>query len=405
MRFVPLYLKEKKYLHRKLAFDDIKAIVNRNIKNVPAYSDYNLLVASDVDLSRYPIIRKKDIIEKERSFVSKRFNSRMLRQVETGGSTGISLKLFRSIKSTIKDIAFTDYIFSKIGDNLSIAVLRGQKPKSGFYEKLTDNYFILSSYMINEDLLDSYIKILSENKISCIHAYPSSLVVFARLIKQKYGRIDLPHLKGILTSSETFSSQERDFVRGVFENNVIMIDYYSQNEQVCCAYSINGGPYVFPDNFGYVEFVDTGEKLDGNIIYEIVATSVMNDTMPFIRYGTEDYVTLDKAGNVVSIIGRSSDFVVNKNLNVVPCIVLTRNVTLKNVTNFQYFQEKPGNLVFRVKVTQNFSSVDKNYIIEDFVTSFNGLMDCTVEIVQEIEKTKAGKQRRLVQKLDISKYK
>ena len=48
----------------------------------------------------------------------------------------------------------------------------------------------------------------------------------------------------------------------------------------------------------------------------------MNTTMPFIRYGTDDYVEIDKNGNIIAIIGRSSDFVINKNNDIVPCIII-----------------------------------------------------------------------------------
>jgi hypothetical protein len=42
---------------------------------------------------------------------------------------------------------------------------------------------------------------------------------------------------------------------------------------------------------------------------------------------------------------------------------------------------------------------------EDLNRSFNGLVNCSVEIVDEIERTKAGKQKRLVQMLNICDYK
>ena len=162
-------------------------------------------------------------------------------------------------------------------------------------------------------------------------------------------------------------------------------------------------PYHFMNNFGYVEFIETEKLKNGNVIAEIVATSIMNTTMPFIRYGTEDFVELDNKGNILSIIGRTSDFVVNNFNDLVPCIVITRNESKKNIINFQYFQDSIGTLEYRVVVNKNFTEKEKEMLEEDLCNSFDGKMNCIVKVVNEIERTKIGKQKRLIQKLDLSR--
>ena len=288
--------------------------------------------------------------------------------METGGSTGVSLSLKRSIRDTIIDTALNDLVFSKIGKHLKIAVLRGHKPKSGISERINNNYFLLSSYSINENTLDEYLSFLKHNKINCIQAFPSSITLLSKYIIKKYGSIRLPELKGIIASSEIFDIQSKQLVRKAFEN-IDIIDYYGHNEQACCAYSLNDSPYSFNYGYGYVEFIETGESINGHKISEIVATSIMNETMPFIRYGTEDYVEIDENNNVLGILGRTSDYVVNSDNVTVPCIVLTRENTLKNVMNFQYYQDTPGVLCFRIIVTENYGPRDQKMIEEDFFNS------------------------------------
>lgn len=99
----------------------------------------------------------------------------------------------------------------------------------------------------------------------------------------------------------------------------------------------------------------------------------------------------------MSIIGRTSDFVYNKKGESAPCIINTRTVSMKNVTNFQYYQPCIGTLVFKVIVTDEFSDSDRQNLLDDMNMSFNGLMDCSVEVVVNIERTKRGKQLRLIQ--------
>ena len=401
----PIYQIEKKHFNEDIDGATLQNIITKAIKNVPYYYQYNNLVNEKFSLNDFPIIRKRDIMGHESEMVSKKTIRSLLQKAETGGSTGMSLELYYSPTFIIKKQVATDYAFSLIGEDLNVALLRGQRPAEGkIFQKVNNKQILLSSYLLSEDNIDEYIKLLKEYHINCLHVYPSSLSIFIRLIKAKYGTIELPDLKGILSSSEIFSREEKELTKEVLPN-VNIVDYYSQNESACCAISVDSGFYRFFSRFGFVEFVDTGERINGNRIAEIVATSVMNTTMPFIRYATDDYVELDDNNNVVSIIGRTSDFVVNKAEQLSPCIVVTRTCSMVNVTNFQFYQPEAGCLIFRVVVNKNFTDKDKNYLIEDMDSSFNGKMDCDVDVVDSIPRTKAGKQKRLIQDIEISKYK
>lgn len=404
LRHTPIY--KKTFYSISQPFDAetaLKTNVKNYIENVPFFHSYKQYLKRNFNINNFPIIYKSDILGHEKEFINEKVNKHFIIKEKTGGSTGWSLNVYRNFSSIIKASAYVDYMFSLIGNNLKIAVLRGNKPKTGFFEIISNDKIILSSYSLSPESLDTYLNILKDYHISCIHAYPSSLGILSRLIKQKYGKADLPELKGILTSSEIFSREEKMLVSEVFPQ-VKIIDFYGMNERCCCAYSINLNNYTFIQRYGYTEFIPTGEKKGDNIIAEIVATSMMNTTMPFIRYATEDYVEIDPDDNIVSIIGRSSDFVVNNKKDIVPCISLTRNESMKNVINFQYYQDTLGVLEFKVVTNKNFNNEEKKMLEEDLNNSFDGKMTCIVVPVDYIERTKIGKQKRLVQKLDLSKY-
>jgi len=388
---------------RSNAVPDVMDTVKYAVAHVPYYKEYGRYLSSGAGLNALPVIRKSDISGREKSLVSDRCNIRRLKRIETGGSTGFSLELYRSIRDIINGMAMADNAFDSIGSDLRIAVLRGQKPEHGICEKINGNTIVLSSYALSVDTVDEYIDCLRRYRISCLHVYPSSIVILARLIKQKYGVADLPMLKGIFSSSEIFSRENKSLVKEVFPN-VKIVDYYGHNEQSCCAVAVDDGYFDFNFNCGYVEFLETGETINGNRIAEIVSTSVMNRTMPFIRYGTDDYVELDKEGNVVSIIGRTSDFVVNERRQLVPCIILTRDESMLNVISFQYRQHEIGKLDFCVVTNDRFGERDRRSLLEDLEKSFNGQMKCAVVKVESIARTKIGKQKRLIQDLNIKEY-
>jgi len=186
---------------------------------------------------------------------------------------------------------------------------------------------------------------------------------------------------------------------------VTLIDEYGQNEHVALCYSINEGYYNFVKGYSFIELIDTGKKCRNNSVFEIVGTGFINDAMPLIRYGTEDYVEIDSEGNIVSIIGRTQDFILNQEKELVPCIVLTREQTLKNVLRSQFFQDQPGKLEYRVVVNNDFNEIDVEAILFDINRAFGGKIVPQVKIVEQIERKKSGKQKRLIQQIDLSQYK
>lgn len=398
IRLTPHYKSKKKTLENgfseESSFLSVDFINKNFISKIPFYSNYLSITKFD-DI---PFLKKTDIIQQEFSIVNKKFNYKKLRKTSTGGSTGTSLTLYRHFNDNIFETAMSDVIFNKIGNDLTVGVLRGHKPKKGLFQKINSKYFLLSSYDLSSKNIDEYLNFIQQKKINCLHVYPSALMILIKLIEDKKYFNILPSLKGIVSSSEVLTYENKVKILKILPN-IKLIDYYGHNELACCAYAEGLNPYKFNNNYGYVEFFDTENDINGNSIKEIIATSIVNKTMPFLRYKTEDYVEIDTENNIVSIIGRSSDVILNKNNEIVPCIVLTRPISLINVLNFQYHQNTVGILNFRVVVNKDFSNFDSECIKYDISNSFSNNIDCNIIIVDNIEKTKIGKQKRLIQEL------
>lgn len=392
----------KSLINQVLDEDRLKKALYDAHKDVPFYSSYSM--PDDIkDLSSLPILRKSVIVGHEKDFISRKVPNWMIRQLETGGTSGVSLRVYYRPHEVLRYNSVANYAFSMIGNHLRIAELRGHRPADNKISEKMGPVLLLSSYLLNEETLDDYLNELREHKITCLHVYPSSLAILCRLIRQKYGEADLPLLKGILASSEVFSHEDKNLAKQAFPS-VKIVDFYGLNELCCAAVSVDDGPFRFFQNYGYVEMIDTGERIGDHKIAEIVATSIMNRTMPLIRYGTEDYAEIDENGEVVAILGRTSDFVVTKHKRLIPCIFINRDISFAHVVTFQYFQEREGELIFRVMVNDGFGKADIDNLMEDLQNSFIDV-DSKVEVVGEMDKTRIGKQRRMVQKLDLNKYK
>lgn len=380
---------------------DLEKAVRHAINCCPYYASYKSLIADGFDITKLPIIRKKDIKACSEQMVSNHIPKFLRLHKRTAGSTGIPLNVYYSPMSIIKKDIIPNYLFSQIDKDIHIGVLRDHTTNNKFCQDGGGGFMLYSPYKLSADTLDEYIKSMNDNEINCLHVYPSALMIFARLIKQHYTANPLPKLKGILASSEIFSREEKELVLEVFPG-IKIIDLYGHNEQACCAYAEGLGNYHFFTGYGYVELIDSGERINGNHkVCEIVATSIANHTMPFVRYGTLDYAEVDENGEVVNIIGRSSDFIVNRHGDVVPCLFLNRRESTRNVINRQYYQSAPGKMCLRVVVNDQFGEEDHRMLLEDMYTSFGDSFDCEVVVVDSIERTSRGKQKRLVRDFEI----
>ncbi len=403
-RFTPQYHATYKSLSEDFTNEKLRKALIAAIKNVPYYRyyDYKKFLPS-VDepftLSKFPILKKDDLSGNEMDFVSKKFFKFLLRKENTGGTTGKPLKLYYSPTLSFSRTVYPNMLYEEfVGKPLQLGILRGNKPSQGkFVERVGMHRVIFSSYQLYPENVDRYIENIKNYGITCLLAYPSSLTVLAKLIKAKYGRIRFPKLKAILASSEIFSRENKKLVMDVFEETELL-DFYSMSEFAAAAHSVGLGYYQFNNNYGYVEFIDTGlQTAVGNRISKIIATSIMNSTMPLIRFDTGDLAELDDDMNVISIIGRTSDFVVNKNNDLMPCIITPRDRSFENVIAFQYYQPKPGVLEFHVMVNEKFNHEDFNYLSQDVEETFpSRLIESKVVVKRELKKSKQGKLLRLV---------
>ncbi|MBP5687595.1 MAG: hypothetical protein J6X22_03010 [Muribaculaceae bacterium] len=403
-RFTPQYHATYKSLSEEFSQDKLRMAVEKAIKNVPYYrnNDYkNYLPSTDepFTLSNFPILTKDDISGREKDFVSDKFFKFLLRKENTGGTTGKPLKLYYSPTLSFSRTVYPNMLYEKfVGKPLQLGLLRGNKPSQGkFVERVGMHRVVFSSYQLYPENVDRYIEAIKSEGITCLLAYPSSLTVLAKLIKDKYDKVRFPKLKAILASSEIFSRENKKLVMDVFEGTELL-DFYSMSEFAAAAHSVGLGDYQFNMNYGFVEFIHSGQQTSsGNKISKIIATSIMNSTMPLIRFDTGDMAELDDDGKVLSIIGRTSDFVVNKNNDLMPCIITPRDRSFENVVAFQYYQPQDGVLEFHVMVNEHFTNDDFEYLSQDVEETFpQRLMDSKVVVKKELKKTQQGKLLRLV---------
>ncbi len=161
---------------------------------------------------------------------------------------------------------------------LPVVSLRSYCPKAGEPPWRYDpgrNAWYLSPYHINPSTLDTYVKIIEKSNTAVLRGYPSSLYLFTILL-EKYG-IRLPCIKVIQTSSEVLLPVFRKKLEEYW--GIPVLDLYGQNERTVIVHQCWAGHYHNNDDYGVLEIDSEGR---------MIATSLNNYVMPFIRYDTGD---------------------------------------------------------------------------------------------------------------------
>ncbi|MBE9594176.1 MAG: phenylacetate--CoA ligase family protein, partial [Proteobacteria bacterium] len=168
-------------------------------ENVPYYRrvfDDRGLKPEDVqdfkDLQKLPYLTKEIIQENLPSLIARNYPKSRLQHATTGGSTGIPLGFYHEKgASGAKEWAFMLSQWNRVGFKLgdrcvvlrSNVVCSASKGKFWEYDPVNKN-LILSSYHLTDENMPEYIKKISEFKPDFIQAYPSSITILAKFMKE-----------------------------------------------------------------------------------------------------------------------------------------------------------------------------------------------------------------------------
>ena len=137
----------------------------------------------------------------------------------------------------------------------------------------------------------------------------------------------------------------------------------------------------------------------------IIGTSFMNYVMPFIRYKTNDIVTLNETVKfntsrpltVSKIDGRVDDMIVSENGAKIPSVnFYTVMSKIEEISMFQLYQKQNKDLYFKIVVNENFNKNIINHLNTEIIKRV-GNLPINFQIVDEIPRDpKTGKIRCVI---------
>lgn len=341
----------------------------------------------------------------------------------TGGSTSIPMTFYlHKGVSRAKEWAAFDAMARRFGTDGKgvVLALRGRTVSTAgegrvwSYEPIK-RHLIVSSDHLEPRYMADYVSALQRWSPSYIHAFPSALYPLVSWLREQ-GRQDLlASVKCVLLTSESVFSHHMQAFRSFFRCPVIA--HYGHTERVLFANTLaDDGRYHFWPHYGHFELLDPGGAAvtTPGQVGEIVGTSFDNLVMPFVRYRTGDYAALSSGPHaslpghpvVERIEGRLQEFVVchDHRLVTVTTLGAAHFEQLEHCLRIQYEQSEPGHLRLRVVPLRPLGEAARAQIERAVRDKTQG--GCTVEVVEveSIPRTERGKQRLLLQHLNVERY-
>ena len=279
----------------EIQWEKLKNLLDHAYRKIPYYQDLfkkNGIHPNDVKsaevFSKLPLLTKEAIVEYQSKMLDLKYHGKIYRGT-TSGSSGKPLDFAVTSEYNSWDWASRwrgrQWFGINIGDR-EVAIWG--RPVNNKFRKFWDpvkaifrNTLLLSGFEVSEKTLYWYSKLLFFYNPEYIYSYSTTIYQLANYIQNHYSKVQTSKLKAIFVTAETLYPNQRQVIEEVF--NVPVSNEYGCSEIGGFVYECPHGNWHISAENVYVEFVsiDGGPK-------EIVATSLTNFYMPFIRYRIGD---------------------------------------------------------------------------------------------------------------------
>jgi phenylacetate-CoA ligase len=257
----------------------------------------------------------------------------------------------------------------------------------------------LSSYHVSTRTAPSYVDAMRKYGSAWITGYGSAIAALAEAALAA-GIEPLP-LRAVIPSGDTLLPGMRQSIEKFFQCQCF--DHYGQCEGVAMAMECRFGRLHILPSLGIIEILrDDGSPCSVGEVGEIVATGLMNDAMPLIRYRLGDYAAWAEnvrcpCGNLQPAIshvqGRVDDYLVTQDGRKIGRLAAFRRSPA--VHSAQVVQDYPGRAWLLVRPGSGYRQSDALAIRDDILERIG---DFGVEVyeVPEIPKNPQGKSSLVV---------
>ena len=373
------------------------------------------------DLSKLPVLTKQIIRDNYDDMFSTAVDPKRFRKSSSGGSTGTPLKFCTdnhewSLQraSTLRawesyGLKLGDKIFSLGGD--SIARKKNTVSLKNVYDTVIMRNYKYNSSEVDKAGMEQHLESFKKIRPRAIRGYGSSLVIFARYIKETGYKPS--GIKVVLTTGEVLMPNYRKELEEVFGAPVF--DAYGAGDGGIVSHecSCHSGLHI-TEELCVIEITDKeGVVLPDGETGFVTTTDLENYAFPFIRYHVGDMSYIKKEAcpcgrhtrQFGEVMGRAGKLLYNKQgVPISPTmlpIMLYPNLDYhcvesqkeyNKIDRFQIRQDANGDIQILLKMKEGVKDTAfREAIIENYKRHFVG-SEVSLQIVDEIPLLPSGKE-------------
>jgi len=365
---------------------------------------------SGADLRRIPVLDRQAVRQHEIEFLDERLNPEALYQDKTSGSTGTSVTVYwppgplRRLQAALEVRVRNVAGISRVTPRAMLGgrpIVPGDTRKPPYWRHNSFwKQLYLSSYHVSRETAPFYVGAIREAGVEWITGYGSAIAALAEnAMAAGVGPIQM---KAVVVSGDTLQPGMRRSIEAFFRCRCY--DSYGQVEGVSMAMECGEGRLHLVPEVGIVEILDEdGRPCPPGEVGEMVATGLINDGMPFLRYRTGDfaaYATDQRCpcGSnhpiIESLEGRVDDYLVTADGRHVGRLS-TAVKRSPSIHSAQIVQDRAGHAYLLVRPGEGYQSADAVPVRDDIIERI-GRFDFEILEVEEIPKTPRGKTRLVV---------
>ncbi len=392
----------------------LKWLLTAAAEHVPFYRDTwneeEKKAARAGQLQNLPLLEKDPIRANPHAFLREDLNIKKPLTFFTSGSTGTpiaSLWTAAELRASMAVREARSANWADVSFTVPRATFSGRMvepdplSKGPFYRfNLVERQVYFSPFHLRQDTARFYVEALRKHKVQWLTGYAVSYSLLAKFILAE--KLDVPPLKAIITTSEKVTPEMRRVMESAFGCRVF--EEYSTVENVLFASECEAGRLHVSPDVGVIEILrPDGSYCDPGEVGEVVATSLMHYSQPFIRFRLGDLAAWDseacacgRAMPVIKeVVGRIEDVVTGPDGR-----QLVRFhgifVNQQNVREGQIIQEALDRIRVKIVPTPEFNESDVSDIIARVQQRLSAEVQVIVEPVAEIPRTKSGKFKAVV---------
>jgi phenylacetate-CoA ligase len=261
------------------------------------------------------------------------------------------------------------------------------------------NHVLLSAYDMTEESMARFVRGVERAKPSELYGYVSALETMARFVKARGIDLGLAGTAMVVATSEPLYPDQRRLLRDTFKRPVL--NEYGCVEFGLIAFDCPAGRMHLLEESNLVEVVDEQGRLLDEGVGEVVVTSLVNYSVPLLRYRVGDVARLSSescpcgrgARVLESIEGRLWSLLRGVDGRVVyPHLV--SQIVLRHtpeVWRFQAVQDRLDHVTIKLSSPSEIRRESRSKIAEDLMRRMGVGTRVEVEMVEEITPEPSGK--------------